>query len=144
MDAIETETIELGGQTYRITIYPDGDSSNPLEECSEMGTILSLNRRHVNFDPRGVEEALEGNADSVPLSYYEHGLCLWSVAGELPCRRALRFGATGRRLAARRRYARFRRSLRRADPSAFHAQAGAPGLHGLHAVVQWRRVWLHH
>ena len=49
-----------------------------------MGTILSLNRRHGNFDPAGVEAAIESNPDAVPLSYFEHGLCLWSVAGELP------------------------------------------------------------
>jgi hypothetical protein len=27
---------------------------------------------------------LSGNPDAVPLSYFEHGLCRWSVAGELP------------------------------------------------------------
>lgn len=82
--AIETETVELAGQTYRIVIYPDGDSPNPLDDWSEMGSILSLNRRHANFDPAGVEAAVESNPDAVPLSYFEHGLCLWSVAGELP------------------------------------------------------------
>ena len=49
-----------------------------------MGTILSLNRRHRNFDPAGVEDAIENHPDAVPLSYFEHGLCLWTVAGELP------------------------------------------------------------
>jgi hypothetical protein len=84
MDAIETETVEHDGQTYRIILYPDGDTPNPLEDWPEMGTILSLNRRHGNFDPGGIEEAIEGNPDAVPLSYFEHGLCRWSVAGELP------------------------------------------------------------
>ena len=84
MDAIETETIDLNGQTYRISVYADPDAPNPLEDWCEMGTILSLNRRHVNFDPAGVENALETNPDAVPLSYFEHGCCLWSVAGELP------------------------------------------------------------
>jgi len=84
MDAILTETIEHHGETYRLTITPDMDSPNPLEEWDETGTILSLNRRHVNFDPRGIEEAIEMNPDAVRLSYYEHGQCLWSVAGELP------------------------------------------------------------
>jgi hypothetical protein len=83
MDAIETETVEHAGQTYRIAIYPDGDAPNPLDDWSEFGTLLSLNRRHDNFDPIGVEQAIR-NADAVPLSYYEHGRCLWSVAGELP------------------------------------------------------------
>jgi hypothetical protein len=84
MNAIETTTIEHGGRTFRISIYPDGDTPNPLDDWSEMGTILSLNRRHANFDPAGVEEAIETNPDAVPLSYFEHGRCLWSVAGELP------------------------------------------------------------
>jgi hypothetical protein len=84
MDAIESRTIEHDGQTYRIAIYADADAPNPLEDWDEMGTILSLNRRHRNFDPAGVEEAISNNPDAVPLSYYEHGLSLWSVAGELP------------------------------------------------------------
>jgi hypothetical protein len=84
MNAIETKTIERAGQTYRISIYPDGDTPNPLTDWSEMGTILSLNRRHVNFDPDGIEEAIDNNPDAVKLSYFEHGLCRWSVAGELP------------------------------------------------------------
>ncbi len=84
MDAIETEAVEQDGQTYRITIYPDGDAPNPLDDWSEMGAILSLNRRHRNFDPIRVASAIESNPDAVPLSYFEHGLCLWSVAGELP------------------------------------------------------------
>jgi hypothetical protein len=83
MDAIETRTVEQDGQTFRISIYPDTDASNPLEDWDEMGTILSLNRRHGNFDPDGIEEAIN-DPDAVPLSYFEHGLCLWSVAGELP------------------------------------------------------------
>lgn len=84
MEAIETKTIEQDGQTYRIRIYPDTDASNPLEDCYEMGMILSLDRVHRRFDPAAVEEAIEHNPDAVPLSYFEHGLCRWSVAGELP------------------------------------------------------------
>jgi len=84
MEAIETETIEQDGHTYRLAIYADPDTPNPLDDWSEMGTILSLNRRHVNFDPAVVEDAIENNPDAVPLSYYEHTLCLWTVAGELP------------------------------------------------------------
>ena len=84
MDTIETETVVIGGQTYRMTIYPDGDSPNPLDDWSEIGRIISLNRKHRNFDPDGVQYAIEHDPDAVPLSYYEHGRCLWSVAGELP------------------------------------------------------------
>jgi hypothetical protein len=91
MDAIETETVERDGQTFRIAIYADADTPNPLEDWDEMGTILSGNRRHRNFEPDGIRAAIEGNPDAVPLSYYEHGLCLWSVAGELPAECRCRF-----------------------------------------------------
>lgn len=83
MNAIETQTIEQDGQTFRIAIYPDADTPNPLDDWCEMGSILSLNRRDGNFDPGGIEAAIAHNPDTVPLSYFEHGLCLWSVAGEL-------------------------------------------------------------
>jgi hypothetical protein len=83
MNAIETTTIVRDGQTYRITVYNDTDALNPLDDWDEIGTILSLNRRHVNFDPDGIDAAIN-DPDSVPLSYFEHGRCLWSVAGELP------------------------------------------------------------
>jgi hypothetical protein len=84
MNPIETETVERDGKTYRIRIYPDADVPNPLEDWSEMGSIISLSHRHANFDPAGVEDAIEHNPDAVPLSYFEHGQCRWSVAGELP------------------------------------------------------------
>jgi hypothetical protein len=91
MNAIETTTVERGGQTFRIRIYPDGDTPNPLKDWSEMGTILSLNRRHASFNPSRVEFAIENDPDAVPLSYYEHGQCLWSVAAELPAACRCRF-----------------------------------------------------
>jgi hypothetical protein len=84
MQPIETKAIDRDGHTYRIRIFHDEDAANPLTDRSEIGTILSLNRRHVNFDPAGVGAALEHNPDSVPLSYFEHGRCVWAVAGELP------------------------------------------------------------
>jgi hypothetical protein len=84
MEAVETTAIEKDGQTYRIRIFHEQDAPNPLDDWSEMGTILSLNRRHINFDPAGVEQGISSNPDAVPLSYYEHGLSLWAVAGELP------------------------------------------------------------
>lgn len=84
MDVIETRTVEHDGQVYRIHVYADPDVPNPLEDWDEMGTILSLSRRHRNCDPAVVEDAIEHNPDAVPLSYYEHGLCLWAVRGELP------------------------------------------------------------
>ena len=51
MDTIQTETVEQDGQTYRITIYPDSDATNPLDDWPDMGTILSLSRRHANYHP---------------------------------------------------------------------------------------------
>ena len=82
MDAIEIKTVQTGGHTYRITIYPDEDAPNPLDDWSEMGTILSLNYRHRNFDPAGIDAAIATDPDALPLSYYEHGSCRWSVPGE--------------------------------------------------------------
>ena len=84
MEAIYQETVTVGGERYRITIYPDEDSPNPLEDDNGLGTILSLNRRHRNYQPEAVFDAVERNADAVRLSYFEHGRCLWSVAGEQP------------------------------------------------------------
>ena len=94
MDAIETTTIEQDGQTFRITVYVDADAPNPLEDWDEMGTILSLHRRHVNFDPDGIGEAID-DPDAVKLSYFEHGRCLWSVAGELPAAARCPFDSVG-------------------------------------------------
>jgi hypothetical protein len=89
MDAVET--VDLAGHTFRITIYPDSDAPNPLEYASEIGTVVSLMRKHDKFDARGADEALAGNADRVPLSDYKHALCLWSVASELPAISRCRF-----------------------------------------------------
>ena len=143
MDAIETKTIERDGQTFRIRIYADADAPNPLEDWDEMGTILSLNRRHVNFDPDGVEAAI-GDPDAVPLSYYEHGLV--PVVGRRGiarrCPLPVGFGRLRRRLAARRRDARIRPPLRRLDPPALHAEACPPGVRSLYAVVQRRHLRL--
>lgn len=63
-----------------VNIEPDADCQNPLEDCDGMGHILSLNRRHHNFKPEEIDRLLgERQDDVVPLSYYEHGLCLWDV-----------------------------------------------------------------
>jgi len=67
---------------FFVTIEHDEDCPNPLEDCDGMGHILSLNRRHRNFKPEDIERLLaERPDDVVPLSYYEHGLCLWDVQG---------------------------------------------------------------
>lgn len=95
MNALHVETVNRNGIDYRISIYHDADPSNPLEDWSEMGSILSLNRRHGNYDPSGVEDAVESNPDAVPLSYYEHGNCLWTVAGGLPSYAQCRWDSVG-------------------------------------------------
>jgi hypothetical protein len=83
MEPIETTSIERDGQTLRIAVYHDAHAPNPLEDWDEMGTILSLNGRHRNFERDAIEAAMN-DTDAVPLSYFEHGRCLWAVAGELP------------------------------------------------------------
>jgi hypothetical protein len=102
MDAIQTRTIELGGETYRITIYPDCDA-----ECPSGGDgwrLISFGRRHIGFeDPDryckgpdrwgaplpasiGLSRKLEYGT-AFWLSYFEHGPCRWSLMGEGPqCR----------------------------------------------------------
>jgi hypothetical protein len=65
-----------------VEIYHDQDAQNPLEDCDGMGRIISLNRRHNNFDSDKVEAILEDPTESkyaVRLSYFEHGNCLWDV-----------------------------------------------------------------
>lgn len=84
MSAIHTETVKRNGETYRISIYHDDVAGNPTEEMDGEGTIYSLNRRLISFNPSAVHDAIENNPDAVPLSYFEHGQCVWSVAGELP------------------------------------------------------------
>ena len=144
MEAIETNTIEQNGQTYRVRIFHDQDAPNPLTDWSEMGTILSLNRRHVNFDPAGVEAAIESNPDAVPLSYFEHGAVPVGRRRGVARRRPLPvgFGGIRRRLAARRGNAAIGQELRRQDTPALHAQACPPGVRSLYAMVQRRGLRL--
>jgi hypothetical protein len=62
--------------------YDDYQHGNPLEEDEAYGHILSLNRRHDNFNFDGVQAAVEDpESDAVRVSYYEHGQCLWMVQG---------------------------------------------------------------
>lgn len=84
MHTIETHTVRKGGENYRVIIEVDDDAPNPLTDESGLGILLSLNHRHRNYDPEAVERAVACNQDFVPLSYFEHGLCRWAVAGELP------------------------------------------------------------
>ena len=85
MQTIETHTVRKGGETFRVSIEVDDDAPNPLDdEAAGLGFVLSLNYRHRSYDREAIERALEGNPDYVPLSHFEHGLCLWCVEGELP------------------------------------------------------------
>jgi hypothetical protein len=60
-----------------------------------MGTIRSLGRRHASYDPCSVDDLFKHHPDAVPLSYYEHGLCLWTLAGELPAHLRCPFDSVG-------------------------------------------------
>lgn len=63
-------------------LVQDEDCPNPCEEIDGMGQIRSFSHRHINNI--GVSEAtdlLESDPDVVPLSYFEHGQCLWDVQG---------------------------------------------------------------
>src|SRR4051812_44156696 len=58
----------------------DEDTENPLDNDA-MGKIHSFNTRHSNFKHPDECKHLMGDPMNVPLSYYEHGLCLWDIAG---------------------------------------------------------------
>ena len=75
------EKYKLGKCT--IEIERDELCDNPLDDDGE-GKIYSFNTRHSNFaHPDNIQSVLEkGDEDwLVPLSYYEHGGCLWDVEG---------------------------------------------------------------
>lgn len=62
----------------------DQGCENPCESCDGVGTIRSLSHRHINrIDHDEAIELLENDPDVVPLSYFEHGLCLWDTKGSL-------------------------------------------------------------
>ena len=66
-------------------IVHDECACNPLEDMDCMGSIYSFGRRHNNFIDREHAEMLleEYGKDVVFLSYFEHGLCKWGVAGSM-------------------------------------------------------------
>jgi hypothetical protein len=64
-------------------LVQDSDCANPLEDDG-MGSIRSLNRRHINsIDYDEAVAILKSDKDAVALSYFEHGRCLWGVAGTM-------------------------------------------------------------
>lgn len=64
-----------------VKLWLDEDAENPL--CGSGNRIVSLNKRHSNFDPVAFDK-YHRDPDSVVLGYYEHGDCTWHVSGNLP------------------------------------------------------------
>jgi len=90
--------IELGKEQHELVRGPnhallivfygiDADPcpSNPCTDQDGFGHIYSFCSRHCNFkDPRILsEDFFKDNPHCIPLSYFEHGECLWGVAGTL-------------------------------------------------------------
>lgn len=63
-----------------VTYRYDDLAPNPLGDDHFLGSIYSFNARHVNY-VHPDELAERGYKGVVPLSYFEHGLCRWFVAG---------------------------------------------------------------
>lgn len=62
-------------------LMQDEDCRNPLEDCDGMGEVHSFCRRHHRTKTR--DDYSEHNPYHVPLSYFEHGSCIWGVAGSM-------------------------------------------------------------
>ena len=75
-DTIETFTV--GRCTVKI--YIDQDPPNPMKDYDGEGIFYSFSNRHINsVSQEKAEEIMRTNKFWVPLSYFEHGLCLWDV-----------------------------------------------------------------
>jgi hypothetical protein len=69
-------------QIVFVTIGHDEDCPDPTDDDG-MGKVHSFSNRHVNhMDYEEGLEILKSNPDAVALSYFEHGLCQWSVAAD--------------------------------------------------------------
>lgn len=80
MSTIKGEFEIVDGHIIFKKIVPDEDAGNPLTESDGMGMIYSFNNRHVNHKhPNEIKD----DPDRVLLSYFEHGLCKWGVAGTM-------------------------------------------------------------
>ena len=67
--------------TIRGKLHYDHDAENP-NEFDGMFKLVSFNRRHTDFmDPDVLMERVDAGEIEIafPLSYYEHGRCLWMV-----------------------------------------------------------------
>jgi hypothetical protein len=88
---IEPQHTPLLGVEFKKT-FPNGATvigyrthddcvDNPLESSDAMGKIHSFNTRHRNFKHPDDCKSLIGDPMNVPLAYYEHGQCMWMIAG---------------------------------------------------------------
>lgn len=82
---------------YHLTVGHDSDVCNPCEDGDGRWQIHSFNKRHIGFiDPDDllidsetgeikaeIKAKLESGLAFI-LSYHEHGLCMWSLAGTGP------------------------------------------------------------
>lgn len=70
-----------------VAIHQDTDAINPCEEWDGFGQIRSLSTRHMNnISIYEVESLLEDKINQeqmIPLSYFEHGNCIWGVKGTM-------------------------------------------------------------
>jgi hypothetical protein len=77
VDTATTDTHVIVGQ-----LFPEEDASHPLEDCDGMGRIYSFSSRYRNgIDQDEAKRLMKENRYALPLSYYEHGNCLWDVQG---------------------------------------------------------------
>lgn len=79
---IEHRKLDDGRMVIGYLIHDD-DCSNPLEDCDGMGHIHSFSRRHMNNISPDDVPGMKHSEYAVPLSYFEHGLCKWGVAGSM-------------------------------------------------------------
>lgn len=85
-DILHRKVIDKDGEKVILVgyLWHDQDQDNPCDNDDGMGHMYSFNRRHINFlDPDEIPSkiAKRHRKFAVPLSYYEHGLCLWDVQG---------------------------------------------------------------
>lgn len=81
---VGTKVTIIGDLIVFVTIAHDEFAGSPLDDDG-MGEIISFNRRHTSSAKASYgREELETNPDAVALSYFEHGLCSWTVSGDRP------------------------------------------------------------
>jgi hypothetical protein len=61
--------------------WHDQDVENPCTSCDGVGMVHSLSHKHINNISYEKAKELLQDPMCVPLSYFEHGICLWDVQG---------------------------------------------------------------